>query len=278
MRITSLFLLALCLGSLCACGHAATDPVGTTAKSAAATTNGKVKVDATASQNQSSDDVVAQTSSNDDNAPPVAKAHPLWSTPLSSNDVQTYLSVMRAAAERVQHPTAADLAAQQRAKAQAATAESFSAQAQKASVAAETAQKAMMDAAQRGDFAKAKALAAQALPPPPIPASVSESPAEQAADMDWMSISGGSADEVIAEQRHIDTAHWSDIERAVEDAVPSPNTAYGEGDGGYTPTAQERKAEAESEALIAQNKKTLAPHVAEIHSLEITVRATHHSD
>lgn len=96
--------------------------------------------------------------------------------------------------------------------------------------------------------------------------------------MDWMSISGGSADDVIAEQRHIDSDHWSDIKRAVEDAVPSPNTVYGEGDGGYTPTAQERKAEAESEALIARNKQTLAPHVPEIHSVELIVRATHHSD
>lgn len=93
---TVALLVAVMLGALCACsnGPAGTQVAGTQATSAPAI----VATDSPQSDSGSLSD-----------APEDKTDWPL--VPLTQADVQLYLSVMRAAAERVQHPTAEDIAA-----------------------------------------------------------------------------------------------------------------------------------------------------------------------
>ena len=87
-----------------------------------------------------------------------------------------------------------------------------------------------------------------------------------------MALNGGTADDLIVQEQHLDRARYDRVVHAVEDAVPSPTEAIGDGGGmsskPYVPTAQDRAAA----ALKAQNQKTLAPYRAEIRALEADVR------
>jgi hypothetical protein len=88
-----------------------------------------------------------------------------------------------------------------------------------------------------------------------------------------MYLHGGTTDELIVEEKHLDRDHYDRIVRAVEDAVPGPNNDYADGGGlsaTYVPTAVERA----QEAILAANRKMLALDVKEIHELEAVVRKT----
>ena len=88
-----------------------------------------------------------------------------------------------------------------------------------------------------------------------------------------MYLHGGMTDDLIVEEKHLDRDTYDHIVRAVEDAVPGPNEAYGDGGGlstPYVPTAEERA----QEAILAANRKMLAPDIKEIHELEAVVRKT----
>lgn len=108
MRVASMLLLTLCIGSMNACGHASSDTSTTMPVIAAANpgTTAEQTADAGGAAPPSSSDSAMDDNSGDPQL-----------TPLSAADVQLYLTVMRAAAERVRHPTADDFAAQKRAQA-----------------------------------------------------------------------------------------------------------------------------------------------------------------
>ena len=105
MRVASMLLLTLCIGSMNACGHASSDTSNTMPVIAVANpgTTAEQTADAGRAAPPSSDDSAMDDNSGDPQL-----------TPRSTADVQLYLTVMRAAAERVRHPTADDFAAQKR--------------------------------------------------------------------------------------------------------------------------------------------------------------------
>ncbi|MDN5925335.1 MAG: hypothetical protein L0H70_10115 [Xanthomonadales bacterium] len=192
---------------------------------------------------------------------------------LTQAQIDQYLTVMRAAAELVQHPSAADSAARQRRQ----DTESAAQQSQPARQAADekirVAMQTAMAAAQRGDMVAAKAAQQVAIDAMPSMAAKVSVPtdAEYAANMRVMQIDSGSADALVAEQRHIDSNHWDALVDAVETAVPDPQAAYGSGDPldhPYVPSEHERKVAAVTEV----NRQTLVPYRDEIHKLEGIVR------
>ncbi len=82
---------------------------------------------------------------------------------------------------------------------------------------------------------------------------------------------GGMVDTLIVEQKPLNRDRYDRIVRAVEDAVPSPNEAIGDGGGlstPYVPTAEDRA----RQAILDANKKMLKSDIQEIHSLEAIVR------
>jgi hypothetical protein len=146
---------------------------------------------------------------------------------LKPADVALYLQTMRAAADRIRHPTKEDTDLLQRAKA---------------------------------DLASTSA------------GKVDLDPDFDALDR-AMYLHGGMTDDLIVEEKHLDLDSYDRVVRAVEDAVPGPNEAYGDGGGlstPYVPTAEERA----QEAILAANRKMLAPDIKEIHELEAVARKT----
>jgi hypothetical protein len=146
---------------------------------------------------------------------------------LKPADVALYLQTMRAAANRVRHPTREDTDLLQRANA---------------------------------DLASTNA------------GKVDLNPDFDALDR-AMYLHGGMTDDLIVEEKHLDRDSYDRIVRAVEDAVPGPNNDYADGGGlstTYVPTAAERA----KEAILAANRKMLAPDIKEIHELEAVVRKT----
>lgn len=208
--------------------------------------------------------------------------------PLSADDIDLYLSVMRAATAVVQHPTAADLAERQRVKAEGvANAKAAAADQQQNGAARASADAAnqkfiaAMQAAQKsGDYsavaaaANAAASANGAIAATQVSMPPEQNAAQQAESMRVMEMDSGMADAVIVDERHIDSDRWDCISRKVEDAVPGPDDFIADGDP-MVLTAQQRLDEARYEAQVAANKALLARYVAEIHALEKIVRARH---
>jgi hypothetical protein len=196
-------------------------------------------------------------------------------TPLSDADIQLYLSVMREAASLVQHPGAADIAARKRAQADEAAAQQQQPAMEDADRRARAAMQAAMAAAQRGDVDAARA--AQQSASKVLDAararmtSSAPTPAEYAENMRVMQIDDGTADALVAEQRHIDSGRWDAIVNAVETAVPDPQAAYGSGDPldhPYAPSDHDRKVAAVTDI----NRNALAPYRSEILKLVGIVR------
>jgi hypothetical protein len=210
------------------------------------------------------------------------------SAPLSSDDIALYLSVMRAAAAIVQHPTVADLAERQRAKAQAAAnAKALAADQQQngeARASADAANQEFMAAIQAaqksGDYnavaaaANAANAANGAVATSPVIMPPEQTPAQQAESMRVMEMDSGMADNAIVDERHIDSDRWDCITRKVEDAVPDPDAPDADG-GPIVLTAQQRLDEAKYEARLAANRALLAQYIEEIRALEKIVRARH---
>lgn len=199
-------------------------------------------------------------------------------TPLTSADIQLYLAVMRDAAALIQHPTAADIAARKRAQDLETSSQQQQAIMEDADRKSRAAMQAAMAAAQRGDLDAAKAAqttAQKALNN--VSANIKmPTPAEQVADMRVMQLDDGSADEYVAEQRHINSQRWDAIVDAVETAIPDPDAAHGDGDPldhPYVPSDHERKVA----AVTAINRKTLAPDRSEIFKLMAAVRHPQHT-
>lgn len=264
MRMTACIAASLAVCALCACGH--TSPSATAA--------------AAAQQGTAIDDAAAVATS------PAAAFVCDSSAPLSASDIALYLSVMRAAAALVQHPTAADIAARQGATAQAsADGNAFAADqhqngdARASADAANQALAAAMQAAQQsGDYSAVPAAAKAAKDANAALAEVpSETPAQQAEGMRVMELDSGMADQAIIAERSVDSERWDCITRKVEDAVPGPDAVYGDGDP-MVLTARQRRDEATYAAEVAANKALLAQHLAEIRSLEKIVRARHGGD
>lgn len=247
----SVWMAPLCLLGLCACGHGPDT----------------ASVVSQADQGDSAITASARTNASD----PAL-------TPLSSGDVQLYLSVMREAVLLVQHPSAADIATRKRAHDLEATAQKQRASMGDADKNARAAMQAAMVAAQRGDVEAARAAQQSALKVLNGAGAYirTPSPEEDAADMRVMQLDNGSADAYVAEQRHIDSDHWDAIVDAVETAIPDPRGAFGSGDPldhPYVPSEYDRKVEAVTEI----NRKTLAPDRSEILTLMAEVRHPHHT-
>lgn len=246
------WIVPLCLLALCACGQAAKIP-------APAATNG---------QNDPAE------------AAPIAVhlTADLALTPLSAPDIQLYLSVMQQAASLIQHPTAADIAARKRAQDMEVASQQQQVSMQDADRKSRIVIQTAVAAAERGDVDAAKAAQQSAIKMlNGVRANIKvPTPAEQTADMRVMQLDDGTADEYVAEQRHINSQRWDAIVNAVETAIPDPNGAYGDGDPldhPYVPSDHDRKVAAVTEI----NRKTLTPKRSEILKLLATVRHPHHT-
>ncbi|GEM_PF-4110355 len=202
-------------------------------------------------------------------------------TPLSKDDIEFYLDVMRAAAERVQHPTAHDLDALRRQQAFASNAEAAaqSNAAQEASVEAALAkaQAAMTAAMQSGDEAKIQAAAAQqqqalqtatgAIQAVAMPDSTTMNLA--------LNLSNGQADRQIVEERHLDSKRYERVASVIDEILVPPGTPMADCGGsgcGDAPDAAELQREQAHAAGVARNRKLLLPYVNEIRPLQAVVR------
>jgi hypothetical protein len=201
--------------------------------------------------------------------------------PIAKADIDLYLDVMQAAAERVRHPPAGDLDAIRALKAYNARAAADTEAAAPAQARAEAEQQRLQDemtaAMQSGDMARLKALAAQ---------QVSETAARQNAihlatppdDATYALASDlidGHADKVIVRERHLDADHWDRIVDVIEEAVPPLDTPVGDcGDADCAPklTDEQLRREHEHEIGVARNRKILAPYEKQVHLLEAGVR------
>ncbi|MGA7297695.1 MAG: hypothetical protein WBW92_09320 [Rhodanobacteraceae bacterium] len=206
----------------------------------------------------------------------VAQAGDPTTTPLTHADIQLYLSVMHAAAQLVQHPSAADIAALKRAREDEVAVEQHQPAMDTANRKARAAMQAAMNAANSGDIDGARAAQQSALTTLNNASAniTAPSPAEYAENMRVMQIDDGNADAYVAEQQHIDSEHWDNLVNAVETAIPDPNGVHGSGDPldhPYVPSAHDRKVA----AVTAMNRKTLAPWHDEILTLLACVRHPH---
>jgi hypothetical protein len=193
--------------------------------------------------------------------------------PLRADDIALYLSVMRAAADRVRHPTAADRAAIQRTKADAAANSKLAAANQPIEAELSAAMQASQAAARRGDFDAARAAQTKAIQlGKQLRQPVLDEPAADIAS----AFQSGQADRLIVQERHIDSDRYDRIVSRVEDAVPNPYAAVGSGDGGDVMTAAQRQAEAKYEAALATWREQLASDRSEIAALEKVVREPHY--
>lgn len=211
-------------------------------------------------------------------------------TPLTADDIQLYLSVMRAAAERVQHPSPEDLAALQQFKSHEA-AEKAAAKANASNQAAQEAidakfqpklEAAMKAAESGGNGSALMAVVAEqnkeksAYPLREVP------PLDDAVLDRAQNFTSGNADLQIVSERHLDQArysHVSDEIQAIIDPFPQGPSVDGHCDGCGPTTAAEwaryhkQQAYAKKvDAMMARNRKALAPYAAEIGSLQLTVR------
>ncbi|MGH8539213.1 MAG: hypothetical protein ACRETW_01735 [Stenotrophobium sp.] len=195
--------------------------------------------------------------------------------PLSADDITLYLTVMRAAAARVQHPPTADVAALQRARADTAAQQKSNAANQAAMAKVNAAMQASQAAFQRGDLDAARAATAGV---GNISAQIKAPAVDEQADDFERAYQGGTLDSVIVQERHIDSDRYDSIVGCVEDAIPSPYTAVGSGGGDVTMTAEQRRQAVAYEAALAHWRQQLAPHRSEIQALEKIVREPHYGD
>lgn len=200
-------------------------------------------------------------------------------TPLTGDDIEFYLDVMRAAAERVRHPTAQDLEAlrQQQAFADNANsaAQSNATQEAAAEAAAVKAQAAIAAAMKSGDEAQIRAASAQmqaqlqsaaaAIKPVAMPDPATMNLA--------LNLGNGQADRQIVAERHLDAQRYERVASAIEEIIVPPGTAVGDCDDcAGDLSAEQRQREKTHQAALARNRKTLEPHRAEIQSLQDVVR------
>lgn len=210
--------------------------------------------------------------------------------PLTADDIQLYLSVMRAAAARVQHPSPDDLAALQQFKSHEA-AENAATKANAANQAAQDAidakfqpklEAAMKAAESSGSGSALMAVVAEqnkeksAYPLREVPA-LDDAVFDRA-----QNFTSGHADLQIVSERHLDQTrygHVSDEIQAIIDPFPQgPGTDGRCDDCGPTTAAgwaRYHKQQAYAKkvgAMMAHNRKTLAPYAAEIGSLQLAVR------
>ncbi len=193
--------------------------------------------------------------------------------PLTQADINLYLTVMRAAAERVHHPTAADLAAIQRAKTDEAAQNKAAAANKPVMAKINAAMQASQAAFQHGDPDAARA--AQATVGKEM-ALVQTPTIDEHADDLAQAFRSGQVDELIVKERHINEDLYDGIVDRIEAAMPSPYAAFGDGGGGDVMTSEQRKAAAEYEAALARWRRELAPYRSEIEALEKVVRKPHY--
>ena len=218
---------------------------------------------------------------NDGNRQPDAPYVDPQLTPIAKADIELYLDVMGAAAARVQHPTAGDVAALHAMQDFNAKAEADSAANAPAEARAQAAQQqlaAKMNAAmQSGDMDKLKALAAQqtTLIQDQQKALHITGPMDDTSFELAGSLSLGHADDVIVRERHLDPDHWDRVVDVIEEVFPPPDAAVGDcGDANCAPelTAEQLLREHEHEAGVARNHKVLASYEQQIRALETVVR------
>lgn len=263
---------------LAGCGHAnpAAKPVDALAASAASA----------ALANAVQADTSTPTSNDDDGAddstpkPKATYCTTLQLAPIQQADVDSYLDLMRAAAARVQNPTAADLDAIRRESAyekQAAADSEANAPAQEAMEAKQQQLQAQMqDAMNHGDLAKAKQLADQQMQQlKAATAAVRTPPTLDDATMQTATdLTHGNADRVVARERHFDEDRWDCIVDAIEEVFPPPTAIVGDCDADCAPqlTPEQLKREHEHEQVLKRNRQILAAYAKTIRALQAIVR------
>lgn len=215
-----------------------------------------------------------------DSGPKVPYVDPML-TPIAKADIDLYLDVMGAAAERVRHPPAGDLDAIRELKAYNAKAAADTEAAAPAQARAQAEQQRlqgeMTAAMQSGDVDKLKALAAQQVKETAARAN-STHLAIPPDDTTWdlaNDLLVGHADKVIVRERHLDADRWDRIVDVIEEAIPPATAAVGDcGDADCAPklTDEQLRREHEHEAGLARNRKILAPYTKQIHALDTIVR------
>lgn len=200
--------------------------------------------------------------------------------PIAKADIDLYLDVMQAAAARVQHPPAGDIAAIREWKAYLAKATATSEANAPAQARMEAEQKqlqAQMNAAmQSGDMDKLKALAAQQVQQGQALSQSMQTvtPPDDATSQLAMNLGSGRADEVIVHERHLDADRWDRLVDVIEEIFPPPTAINGDCGGNCTPqlTADQLRREHEHAAGVARNRRILAPYAKQIRALETSVR------
>lgn len=283
----SLVLLALCIGSLNGCGHAANDASAPHANAGSGSPDQALAdrtMDAGTPDATSPDSKSESAQAGTDAAPQVDESL----MPLSPDDIQLYLTVMRAAAERVRHPTPEDLAAIQQVK----THDAAEAAATKANATNQAARDAI-DARFQPQLDAAMKAAASSGNGSVLLAAVAEQnkeksayPLQQVPSLDSdvqlhaFVLGQGEADSEIVTERHLDETRYGHVKDVIENII-DPNPAGpsidgrcdGCGNGISAAEWAKRKAQAKKiSAMKARNSQALAPYAAEIRSLQQVVR------
>lgn len=204
----------------------------------------------------------------------------LQTAPLGKADIELYLEVMRAAADRVQHPTAADLEAirqQQAFESNADAVASANAPAEATAEAQQQRLQAEVEAAMKaGELDKARALVMQQAK---LAQNTAHAPAAvQMPDADSFQratdLTHGHADRVIVRERKLDEDHWDNLVDLIEEIFPPPNAVIGDCDADCAPqlTPEQQLRERQHEAVLPRDRALLAPYAEQIRKLVAIVR------
>lgn len=281
LTIGTLALAALLAG----CGNSGSATVAKAAAMKIAATTAASSTASDAAGNASDSANAANGSSDDDAIGPKQPYVDPMLTPLTQADIKQYLDVMGAAAARVQHPTAADLAAIRDWKAYNAKATATAAANAPAQASMEAAQKKLQDemqaAMQSGDMSKLKALSAQmAQQTQTVSQSIQVvTPPDQAISDTAMAFTDGTVDEVIVSERHLDQDHWDRLVSVIEEIDVPPGTGIascGSPDCAPQLTPEQVQWMHAHDAAVAVNRKILAPYTAQIRAVQVVVRARQH--
>jgi len=199
--------------------------------------------------------------------------------PITKDDIDLYLAVMRAAAARVRHPTAQDLDALRQQRDYEAESEADTRADAPAMAAMDARQKAVQaaldEAMQSGDYSKVRALSAEQAKATGKAAASLElaTPPDDATTARATHLRNGQADLQIVDERHLDADRYQRIVDVIEEALPPPDAFFGDCGGCQgKPDAAELQREKAHAAGLARNRETLAPDAAEIRALQAVVR------
>lgn len=287
IRVGSAALLTVCLGTLLGCGHASS---GTTAQANVAPANATTVAQAGAEMDTAAkamDEIAAGDKTQSSTAP--AQITPESDTCndqafksdtalLSPADVKFYLTVMRAAAQRVSNPTPEDLAAIQKSNALDAAMSA----AAKANEPRQTAISAvyakydgsLRDAMNRQDFAAIKSIQAQQNKELAAIGPLQDVPSLDAAAQQRADYLHGDVDKMIVHDRHLDACRYKHVSWLMDHQTES-SFGVATCPAGQT-CAFVRAGDAErfrkQKMADEQNAKLIAPWRAEIISLQTFVK------